>query len=182
MHRTRFGYIHTGNPIEAVSLKGDYCAKSENQLEGITLVEPPIPHNDKTPDKRVHLRGELAPGQSLNGPALIVSSGSTTALEKGWRATVNGDLIANAPHVPVHLGAMSETIRCMLVKFPKMFPGDCFITNDPYEGGSHLPDVTVITPNQSTCCRLFAGSVGTSGRKPRDDEQFLVWRLDVWIL
>jgi 5-oxoprolinase (ATP-hydrolysing) len=58
----------------------------------------------------------------------------------------NGDLIANAPHVPVHLGAMSETVRKMIELFPAMKNGDCFITNDPYSGGSHLPDVTVITP------------------------------------
>ena len=58
----------------------------------------------------------------------------------------NGELIANAPHVPVHLGAMSETIRCMLKHYPDMQDGDCYITNDPYQGGSHLPDVTVITP------------------------------------
>ncbi|XZE18074.1 hydantoinase B/oxoprolinase family protein [Pirellulaceae bacterium SH449] len=58
----------------------------------------------------------------------------------------NGDLIANAPHVPVHLGAMSATVKEMIRAFPKMNKGDCFITNDPYRGGSHLPDVTVVTP------------------------------------
>jgi 5-oxoprolinase (ATP-hydrolysing) len=61
-----------------------------------------------------------------------------------------GTLIANAPHVPVHLGAMSETVKSILALFPNMQPGDCFITNDPYRGGSHLPDVTVITPVFST--------------------------------
>jgi len=58
----------------------------------------------------------------------------------------NGDLIANAPHVPVHLGAMSETVKQIIEQFPSMRSGDCFITNDPYRGGSHLPDVTVVTP------------------------------------
>ncbi len=58
----------------------------------------------------------------------------------------NGDLIANAPHVPVHMGAMSQTIRCLLGVFPDMKPGDCYVTNDPYQGGSHLPDITVVTP------------------------------------
>jgi 5-oxoprolinase (ATP-hydrolysing) len=57
-----------------------------------------------------------------------------------------GDLIANAPHVPVHLGAMSETVKGMIDRFPCMRPGDCFVTNDPYCGGSHLPDITVVTP------------------------------------
>jgi 5-oxoprolinase (ATP-hydrolysing) len=58
----------------------------------------------------------------------------------------HGELIANAPHVPVHLGAMSETVKRMIVRFPEMQAGDCFVTNDPYCGGSHLPDITVVTP------------------------------------
>jgi 5-oxoprolinase (ATP-hydrolysing) len=57
-----------------------------------------------------------------------------------------GDLVVNAPHIPVHLGAMSETVKRIIAENPDMSPGDVFITNDPYRGGSHLPDVTVITP------------------------------------
>ncbi|TWT61926.1 hydantoinase B/oxoprolinase family protein [Rubinisphaera italica] len=57
-----------------------------------------------------------------------------------------GALIANAPHVPVHLGAMGETVKHLLAEFSAMQPGDAYITNDPYQGGSHLPDVTVVTP------------------------------------
>jgi 5-oxoprolinase (ATP-hydrolysing) len=57
-----------------------------------------------------------------------------------------GRLLANAPHVPVHLGAMGQTVRAIMQAFPQIRPGDCFITNDPYRGGSHLPDVTVVTP------------------------------------
>ncbi len=57
-----------------------------------------------------------------------------------------GQLLANAPHVPVHLGAMGGTIESIVAEFPDMREGDSFVTNDPYRGGSHLPDVTVITP------------------------------------
>ncbi|MEM7558267.1 MAG: hydantoinase B/oxoprolinase family protein, partial [Planctomycetota bacterium] len=57
-----------------------------------------------------------------------------------------GMLLANAPHVPVHLGAMGQTVRATIDAFPAMQPGDVFVTNDPYQGGSHLPDLTVITP------------------------------------
>jgi len=60
--------------------------------------------------------------------------------------TPSGDLVVNAPHIPVHLGAMSETVRRVLQDNPSMAPGDVFVTNDPYRGGSHLPDVTVVTP------------------------------------
>ena len=58
----------------------------------------------------------------------------------------DGSLIANAPHVPVHLGAMGHTVRRMISVFPVMFPGDCYLSNDPFAGGSHLPDVTAVTP------------------------------------
>ncbi|MCA9059120.1 MAG: hydantoinase B/oxoprolinase family protein, partial [Planctomycetaceae bacterium] len=58
----------------------------------------------------------------------------------------DGQLVVNAPHVPVHLGAMGETVRAVMEDHPKMRPGDVFVTNDPYRGGSHLPDVTVVTP------------------------------------
>ena len=50
------------------------------------------------------------------------------------------------PHIPVHLGAMSETVKCIIADNPQMGPGDVFVTNDPYRGGSHLPDITVVTP------------------------------------
>jgi 5-oxoprolinase (ATP-hydrolysing) len=58
-----------------------------------------------------------------------------------------GNLIANAPHMPVHLGSMSESIKTVMRENAgKMVPGDAYVVNDPYHGGTHLPDVTVITP------------------------------------
>jgi 5-oxoprolinase (ATP-hydrolysing) len=58
-----------------------------------------------------------------------------------------GDLVANAPHVPVHLGSMSESVRVILRQNAgKIRPGDVFMMNNPFNGGTHLPDVTVITP------------------------------------
>jgi 5-oxoprolinase (ATP-hydrolysing) len=58
----------------------------------------------------------------------------------------DGRLVANAPHIPVHLGAMGESVRAVLASWPEMAPGDVFVTNNPYRGGSHLPDITVVTP------------------------------------
>ena len=59
----------------------------------------------------------------------------------------NGDLVANAPHVPVHLGSMSESVRTILRENEgRIRQGDVFMMNDPFNGGTHLPDVTVITP------------------------------------
>ena len=58
-----------------------------------------------------------------------------------------GNLIANAPHMPVHLGSMGESIKTVIREnVGKMQPGDVYVLNDPYHGGTHLPDVTVITP------------------------------------
>ncbi len=59
----------------------------------------------------------------------------------------DGELIANAPHIPVHLGSMDESIKAVIrVHGAVMRPGDVFVLNAPYNGGTHLPDVTVITP------------------------------------
>jgi 5-oxoprolinase (ATP-hydrolysing) len=58
-----------------------------------------------------------------------------------------GNLIANAPHMPVHLGSMGESIKTVIRENAgAMAPGDVYVLNDPYHGGTHLPDVTVITP------------------------------------
>ena len=57
-----------------------------------------------------------------------------------------GALIANAPHIPVHLGAMSDSVAAVCEAHPQMVPGDVFATNDPAGGGSHLPDITVVSP------------------------------------
>jgi 5-oxoprolinase (ATP-hydrolysing) len=58
-----------------------------------------------------------------------------------------GNLIANAPHMPVHLGSMGESVKTVIrLNAGKMRPGDVYVLNAPYNGGTHLPDVTVITP------------------------------------
>lgn len=59
----------------------------------------------------------------------------------------DGQLVANAPHVPVHLGSMGESVRAILAsQGHSMRPGDAYLLNDPYRGGTHLPDLTVISP------------------------------------
>jgi 5-oxoprolinase (ATP-hydrolysing) len=75
-----------------------------------------------------------------------------------------GNLIANAPHMPVHLGSMSESIKTVMrANAGRMRPGDCFAVNDPYHGGTHLPDVTVITPvfdRSGSAILFYVGSRG----------------------
>ncbi len=223
LHRNRYGYACPDKGVEVVLIKGEFSSHSDNHRFKIESVDatgsPALPNRFSS--YGIFLRQNLLPGQSVAGPALIVSNSSTTSIPLSWNANVlsdrtlsirrstskssrsiqseeyhrvdlvdpilreviaqriaaiaeqmgivleqtatsvnvkdrldfscavfasKGDLIANAPHVPVHLGAMSETIRCLRRLFPIMEPGDCFVTNDPYQGGSHLPDITVVTP------------------------------------
>jgi 5-oxoprolinase (ATP-hydrolysing) len=164
----------------------------------------------------LYRREDLAPGQRIEGPAIIAEANATTVVEPEWRATVTpldhlvlermssrksktaigtsvdpvrleifnnlfmsiaeqmglrlqntaysvnikerldfscalfdaeGNLIANAPHMPVHLGSMGESIKTVIrLNTGKMKPGNVYVLNAPYNGGTHLPDVTVITP------------------------------------
>lgn len=58
-----------------------------------------------------------------------------------------GELVANAPHVPVHLGSMSASVQSVMERFGELMrAGDAYVLNSPYEGGTHLPDITVVSP------------------------------------
>ncbi len=59
---------------------------------------------------------------------------------------VAGDLIANAPHMPVHLGSMAASVQAIIAQNPEMKKGDIYALNAPYNGGTHLPDITVVMP------------------------------------
>src|SRR6185295_8137844 len=75
-----------------------------------------------------------------------------------------GNLIANAPHMPVHLGSMSESIKTVITgNAGRIQSGDVFVLNDPYHGGTHLPDVTVVTPvfdDKGETVLFYVGSRG----------------------
>jgi 5-oxoprolinase (ATP-hydrolysing) len=210
-------------------------------------------------------RAGLAPGEGVDGPALIAEDFATTVVEAGWRAEVTGGrdllltrvaprpgrsaagtavdpvmleifnnlfmsvaeqmgarlratahsvnikerldfscalfdagggLIANAPHMPVHLGSMGESIAMVAARNAgTMRPGDVYMLNDPYHGGTHLPDVTVVTPVFGRASRkilFYVASRGhhaeiggiTPGSMPafstRVDEEGVV--IDNWLL
>jgi 5-oxoprolinase (ATP-hydrolysing) len=57
-----------------------------------------------------------------------------------------GGLVANAPHMPVHLGSMGASVRAVRDRHPMLKPGEAFALNNPYAGGTHLPDITVVMP------------------------------------
>ncbi len=72
----------------------------------------------------------------------------------------SGHLVANAPHIPVHLGAMGGTVRDLLRNTPDLPDGSAWLTNDPGAGGSHLPDLTVVTPVHHEGHRFFVACRG----------------------
>ena len=75
-----------------------------------------------------------------------------------------GNLIANAPHMPVHLGSMGASVQAIITaNRGKMAPGDAWMLNDPYAGGTHLPDITVITPVFDTAGRKVLFYTGSRG-------------------
>ncbi|MDZ7810160.1 MAG: hydantoinase B/oxoprolinase family protein [Arhodomonas sp.] len=95
----------------------------------------------------------------------------------------NANLVANAPHVPVHLGSMGESVRAIAERRrDSMRRGDVFMLNDPYHGGTHLPDITVVTPVFDEAgervlfyiaCRAHHADVGgiTPGSMPPDSRR-----------
>lgn len=76
----------------------------------------------------------------------------------------SGKLLANAPHMPVHLGSMSESVQTVIrANAGSIQPGDSYAINDPYRGGTHLPDITVITPVFSRDGQSVVFYVGSRG-------------------
>ncbi|MCO6457661.1 MAG: hydantoinase B/oxoprolinase family protein, partial [Pirellulaceae bacterium] len=237
-HRRRYGYLHESRPLEIVAARLSVIGQSAPQPPRSRRVTPrpvtcpdiaPVVFAGRTWTAGVVRREQLRPGDTLQGPAIVLESTATTVVDPGWQAelleqgelllsrapapstspagaaaselaaqtvhpdpsqadpvllevfnnqfagiaeqmgitlrntassvnvkerldfscaifTPAGDLVVNAPHIPVHLGAMSETVKCLLRDNPRWRPGEVLVTNDPYRGGSHLPDVTVVTP------------------------------------
>ena len=59
---------------------------------------------------------------------------------------VRGEMVAQGPDLPIHLGSMPLAVKAVIAAAERFEPGDVYIHNDPYYGGSHLPDVNVVTP------------------------------------
>ncbi|WP_026986940.1 hydantoinase B/oxoprolinase family protein [Fodinicurvata fenggangensis] len=223
----RFGFTmpEKAHIVEAVSVEaiGHTDAAEDPVLEEGKRDKPlePLAHKPfysggKWVDAPVYDRDAMLPGDSVDGPAVLIEKTSTTVIEAGWRGklttrnhvvlervqplerehavgtqvdpvmlevfnnlfmsiaeqmgstlektaysvnikerldfscalfTPAGDLVANAPHMPVHLGSMSESIRAVIRNNNgSIAPGDVYVLNAPYNGGTHLPDITVVTP------------------------------------
>jgi 5-oxoprolinase (ATP-hydrolysing) len=225
-YRQRFAFLMPNRAlvVEAVSVEAIGASGADQSVAGSGAAElhrpPPLERvrlhaDDAWHDAALHVRERLAPGATVDGPAVIAEANATTVVEPGWQAVLgaagaltlrriaprpdaralgtdadpvmlevfnnlfmniaeqmglrlqntaysvnikerldfscalfdaDGNLIANAPHMPVHLGSMSESIKTVIARNPAMREGDVYVLNDPYHGGTHLPDVTVVTP------------------------------------
>lgn len=133
-----------------------FCGKlEENSLfiltdEGILKGQRPRTFEDLDPVRLEVFGNRFMSIAERMGTILRNTSVSTNIKERlDYSCAVfdaSGGLVANAPHIPVHLGAMSETVEAVREEFPELFAGDVIVTNDPHRGGSHLPDVTVVSP------------------------------------
>lgn len=225
-HRQRFGFSQSGHDlvVEAIAVETIGGGAVVPAVERI-LAEEPVALPDhfaqifsqgEWHEGRVVRRDELAPGQLLVGPALLIEPNQTVVIEAGWVGEITaaddlilersekavqvaklgtsadpvmlevfnnlfmsiaeqmgvvlqntarsvnmkerldfscalfdseGNLVANAPHVPVHLGSMDSSVKTVLERNAgQIKQGDVFILNAPYQGGTHLPDITVVTP------------------------------------
>jgi len=226
-HLRQFGFRESKpQVIEALSVEavaretgsGSCEIGAEEDADPPTADYRPIFIDGQWRDTPIHQRHHLLPGTSIEGPALILETNTTTLVAPGWAVTVDdqrnlllrrhedrhqtenrtateqpdpvllevfnnlfmhiaeqmgvvlektahsvnikerldfscavfdagGGLVANAPHMPVHLGSMGESVRTVIRHFgQRMQPGDSFVLNAPYDGGTHLPDVTVVSP------------------------------------
>nr|WP_286192812.1 MULTISPECIES: hydantoinase B/oxoprolinase family protein [unclassified Synechococcus] len=244
-HRQRFGFVVPDEPLVVERLQVEVGAPApETSAGAIRPAELPEAADPPEPCEWVPLclaeehgagagmvwrqvplwrREQLAAGQRIAGPALVVEPTGTTVLEPGWGGRVlaggklllerqapaagaalagsvagavdpvrlelynhrfaaiaeqmgerlrqcsrsvnirerldfscalfdgAGRLVANAPHIPVHLGSMGDSVASLLAavaagSLPPLAPGDAYAANDPFDGGTHLPDITVITP------------------------------------
>jgi 5-oxoprolinase (ATP-hydrolysing) len=220
LHQRWFGYAEETGEVIVDTLVVEAVAKT-GLAAGLGSVAGSGARPAQAGNWDCYRREDLALGQQVDGPALILEPSSTTVVEPGWGAARAGDgtliltrdalvvreraigtdvdpvrleifnnlfmaiaeemglalqatatsvnikerldfscaifdsagqLIANAPHIPVHLGSMGESIRTVIDKRGQgrdgrgMRRGDAYVLNDPYRGGTHLPDITVIVP------------------------------------
>ncbi len=224
-HRARFGFIDETKMlvIEAISAEAVGGGSKVEEAEGPLVTGTPEPatrtrfySQGEWHEAAIYRRADVARGQSITGPALVIEPHQTIVIEPGWAAEVTardhlvltrreaarhapalgtkadpvllevfnnlfmsvaeqmgvalqntaysvnikerldfscalfdaqGHLVANAPHIPVHLGSMDKSVESVIRATGGRFePGDVYALNAPYNGGTHLPDITVVMP------------------------------------
>jgi len=223
LYQQQFGFRYRDKALIIESLLVEVIAKNQTIEEvstatvkqaGQALQILPMFSNNAFHSTPIYQRAELATGQVIQGPAIIIEPTSTIIIEPEWQAKVSpeqdliltrtqalqqqnaigtqvdpvmleifnklfmsiaeqmgfvlqktaysvnikerldfscalfnqqGELIANAPHIPVHLGSMGEAVQALL-KVETIQQGEVYLLNSPYQGGTHLPDITVVSP------------------------------------
>ena len=224
-HRRQFGFVFDGRAVFAEAVEAESHGGGARREEPVhDAVDGPAPAAGTTSiftdgawrEAALHRREDVRPGQTIDGPALLVEPHQTIVVEPGWRARISahdhveltrvvplparvaagtdadpvmlevfnnlfmaiaeqmgvtlqntaysvnikerldfscavfdadGRLVANAPHMPVHLGSMDSSVETIIrLNEGRIRPGDVFALNAPYNGGTHLPDITVVTP------------------------------------
>ncbi|MBO6902432.1 MAG: hydantoinase B/oxoprolinase family protein [Rhizobiaceae bacterium] len=225
-HKAQFGFIYDNKEmiVEAVAVEGSDARSRGRDEPDCELANGAAAAGEtrrffaegEWHDASVYRRENVAPGQRMAGPALIIEPHQTIVVEPGWQAEItvknhvllrrverkarqaalgtaadpvmlevfnnlfmsiaeqmgvtlqntaysvnikerldfscavfdrDGALVANAPHMPVHLGSMDRSVETIIrLNEGNIRPGDVFALNAPYNGGTHLPDITVVTP------------------------------------
>ncbi|MFN3169777.1 MAG: hydantoinase B/oxoprolinase family protein [Hyphomicrobiales bacterium] len=225
-HRDQFGFIYENRPIiiESVAVSASDVSAAGSSDKTAPTIEGEAPRSESTRiftdgkwhDAAIVRRGDVARGQTISGPAILVEDHQTVVIEPGWHAQLtardhlvlkrveakardlaigtqadpvmlevfnnlfmsiaeqmgetlqktsssvnikerldfscavfdkSGALVANAPHMPVHLGSMDRSVEAIIRQNEgRVRPGDVYALNAPYNGGTHLPDITVVTP------------------------------------
>jgi 5-oxoprolinase (ATP-hydrolysing) len=193
----RAGPARLDSPTTSVAVPSGWVAERAHgllRLRQVSRARPPEGSTPRTPHAVAVWTSRLMRVATLAGAVLERTARSVNIRERlDFSCAVfdgQGQLVANAPHVPVHLGAMGETVRDLLGAIPEPDEGQHWLTNDPAAGGSHLPDLTVVSPvcwdgvRMFVACRAHHVDVGglTPGSMPPrsgtlSDEGFVVRRL-----
>ena len=149
--------------------------QQESRQEGMLLLERHVPSRTRTASR--HTASDPARLEVFNNCFMAVAEQMGAVLQR-TASSVNikerldfscalfdaaGNLVANAPHVPVHLGSMGAAVRALKQRHDQeLRPGQAWVLNDPYAGGTHLPDVTLIQPlfNDRAQLLFFLGARG----------------------
>ncbi len=139
----------TATTVVAPGWHAELGAEGEVVMRRRCGSRPVVPSTERDPVTLELMSARFMAIAEEMGEALRASAQSVNVRERlDYSCAVfmaDGALVANAPHMPVHLGAMSATIEALLAKHT-LRAGEVWVTNDVYAGGTHLPDITVITP------------------------------------
>ncbi|WKT50691.1 Hydantoinase B/oxoprolinase [Fusarium oxysporum f. sp. vasinfectum] len=140
----------TGAPSHETSACKE-MASSKRKLFSDSALRQRVYLDGSWQETRVFKLDDIPEGSLINGPAIIIDETQTILVEPLFQAhiLVNyvGKLVANAPHIPIHLGSMQFAVQAQHRHWSgNLKPGDVLLTNHPSWGGTHLPDLTVVTP------------------------------------